>query len=308
MSGPIHTTPTEPNAPRIGAVVLPEYDWEQTRLIWTGLEDLGLHHAWTYDHHSWRSLSDAPWYDALTTLTAVACVTSRIEIGTLVSSPNFRHPAVLAKQVMTLDQVSNGRFAFGIGAGAPGNDAQLLGLSELSAGQRADRFEEFVELSDLLLRQPTTNYRGAFFEAVEARMIPGCVQLPRVPFAIAAAGPRGMRLAARYAARWVTIGDARQPGERSEEESWHLLERQISRLADACKEVGREPSDIGKLVNVSRIVETPYASPARFVDVIGRCHDLGFTDVVINFPRQTGVFSGDRTDFERAVSAALEAF
>lgn len=301
-------TGSQSQAPRIGAVVLPEYEWPQARAIWSGLEDLGLHHAWAFDHHSWRTLRDEPWYDSLSVLTAVAAVTDRIRLGSLVSSPHFRHPAVLAKQVMTIDQISGGRFVFGIGAGAPGADARLLGGPDLTPARRADRFSEFVELSDVLLRERRTTYRGEYFDAVDARMVPGCVQQPRVPFAIAAAGPRGLGLAARYGQWWVTIGDAQQPGGRTEAEGWKLLARQMSRLTEACEKAERTVSDIGRLVNVSRVVESPYASPERFVDVVGQCRDLGFTDVVVNHPRPEGVFSGSRTAFERAAVAALSAF
>ncbi|MFI6442585.1 LLM class flavin-dependent oxidoreductase [Streptomyces sp. NPDC050759] len=295
-------------SPRIGAVVLPEHSWPRTRRIWTELEELGLSHAWTYDHLSWRTLRDGPWHDALTTLTAVAAVTSRMELGTLVSSPNFRHPVPLAKQVMTLDHVSGGRFVLGIGAGAAGADATVLGEPDPDAAVRADRFAEFVELSDLLLSRPATSFRGRFYTAQDARMLPGCVRRPRVPFAIAAAGPRGFRLAARHARYWVTIGDTGQPGDRCEADSWRLLDRQLTRLAEACEEERRDPAELGRLVNVSRVVADPYASPARFVDVVGRCRDLGFTDVVVNHPREEGVFRGDPGAFEKAVQAVLAAF
>jgi alkanesulfonate monooxygenase SsuD/methylene tetrahydromethanopterin reductase-like flavin-dependent oxidoreductase (luciferase family) len=153
---------------------------------------LGIGHAWVFDHHSWRTLRDRTWYDSLTLLTAVAGITDRIRLGTMVTTPNFRHPVVLAKQVMTLDEVSGGRFVFGVGAGAAGPDALLLGGPELSGQDRATRFAEFVELSDLLLRNQVTNYAGQHFTAVDARMIPGCVQRPRVPLAIAASGSRGL--------------------------------------------------------------------------------------------------------------------
>ncbi|MEU6588530.1 LLM class flavin-dependent oxidoreductase [Streptomyces sp. NPDC046881] len=297
-----------PDGVRIGAVVLPEHTWPQAREIWLELEQLGLHHAWSFDHHSWRSLSDEPWYDSLAVLSAVAAVTERIRLGTMVSTPNFRHPVVVAKQVMTIDELSGGRFVFGMGAGAPGADARLLGGEDLSPTQRADRFAEFVGLSDELLRNRATTYRGAYFSAEEARMVPGCVQRPRVPFAIAAAGPRGMRLAARHGQWWVTIGDAGRPGERPEEEAWQLLARQVARLAETCEKTGREFSDIRRLVNVSRIVKSPYSSPEQFVDLVGRCQEIGFTDVVVNHPRPSGVFSGSRPDFLRAASAALSAF
>ncbi|WP_147397414.1 LLM class flavin-dependent oxidoreductase [Amycolatopsis panacis] len=291
---------------RLGAVVLPEYEWTRARQIWTGLERLGIDHAWMFDHHSWRTLSDRTWYDSLTVLTAVAGITDRIRIGTMVATPNFRHPVVLAKQVMTLDEISGGRFVFGVGAGAAGPDALLLGGTELPGQDRANRFAEFVELSDLLLRNQVTDYAGRHFTAVGARMIPGCVQRPRVPFAIAASGPRGLAVVARHADVWVTIGDARQPGARREADSWRLLGEQMRRLEHACERVGRDAREMRKLVNVSRIVSGPYETVERFTDVVSRCRELGFTDVVVNYPRSDGVFSGTEAAFENAMHGFAE--
>jgi alkanesulfonate monooxygenase SsuD/methylene tetrahydromethanopterin reductase-like flavin-dependent oxidoreductase (luciferase family) len=290
---------------RIGAIVLPEHSWPRTREIWQRLEQMGLHHAWTFDHHSWRSLRDEPWYDAIGTLTAVAAVTGRIRLGTMVSTPNFRHPAVLAKQVMTLDEISGGRFELGLGAGAPGADAGLLGGPELTPAAAADRFAEFVEVCDHMLREPVTDHSGPHYEVVDARMIPGCVQRPRVPFAIAATGPRGMDLVARHGRTWVTIGDVRRLGELSDADSVSLLRRQLDRLAAACERHGRDVASVGKLVNLSRVFREPYASAERFTDVIGECGRLGFTDVLVHYPRAEGVFAGDRDAFEKAVTSPV---
>ncbi|WP_329007432.1 LLM class flavin-dependent oxidoreductase [Micromonospora rifamycinica] len=288
-------------------MVLPEHRWPETRRIWCEAQEWGLHHAWTFDHFSWRSLQGEPWYDSLTTLTAVAAVTDRIRLGALVASPNIRHPVPTAKQVMTLDEISQGRFVLGIGAGAAdGADARVMGATD--GIRRGDRFEEFVSLTDLLLSHPRTSFEGTYYQAVEADMVPGCVQRPRVPFAIAASGPRGLRLAARFAETWVTIGDAARPGEGSEADGLRLLARQLAQLTDACASVRRDPASIGRLVNVSRIVPDPYASVERFVDLVGRCHELGFTDVVVNHPRPSGVFHGDPATFEHAVRQALTVF
>jgi alkanesulfonate monooxygenase SsuD/methylene tetrahydromethanopterin reductase-like flavin-dependent oxidoreductase (luciferase family) len=293
---------------RLGAVVLPEHPWPETRRIWTGLEQLGLDHGWTFDHHSWRTLRDEPWYDAIATLSAVAGTTGRMRLGTLVSTPNFRHPAVLAKQVMTVDELSGGRFVLGVGAGAPGPDTLLLGAAELSGRERARRFAEFVELSDLLLRNRRTSYSGRHFTAVDVRMVPGCMQFPRVPFAVAAAGPLAMSVAARYADTWVTIGGTRTPGDQPEREGWQLLERQLRDLFHACEDHGRDPNEVDRLVNVSRIATDPCSSKDRFVDIVGRCSELGFTDVVVNHPRTEGVFAGTEAAFESSILAASEAF
>ncbi|MBP2326411.1 alkanesulfonate monooxygenase SsuD/methylene tetrahydromethanopterin reductase-like flavin-dependent oxidoreductase (luciferase family) [Kibdelosporangium banguiense] len=284
--------------------MLPEHSGAETRRIWRHVEEIGADHAWTYDHLSWRSLRDEPWFDASTTLAAAAASTDRLRLGTLVATPNFRHPVTTAKQAMTLDHLSGGRFVLGLGAGATGADSTALGGQQLTPAARADRFEEFVALLDVLLRQPETTAHGRFYHAVDVRMVPGCVQRPRIPFAIAAFGKRGMRLAAAYAETWVTIGHPGAPGDQPEATALRVLRDQLSKLEAACHDRGRDFGDLRKLVNVSRVVADPYSSAGRFADVTGQCAELGFTDVVVGYPRRAGVFAGDPDKFERALAQA----
>src|SRR5256885_5299355 len=137
---------------RFGIVILPELRWSAAAPRWRAAEAYGFDHVWTYDHLGWRSLVDGPWYDSVATLTAAATVTERIRLGTFVASPNFRHPVTLARSVITLDDVSGGRFLLGAGAGTlEGYDNVVLGNPELPAKDRVDRFAEFLELTDALL-------------------------------------------------------------------------------------------------------------------------------------------------------------
>src|SRR5512145_2001053 len=139
---------------RIGVLILPEFPWSTARNLWHHAEELGFDHAWTYDHLAWRSLRDSPWFAAIPTLTAAATATERIRLGTLVASPNFRHPVPFAKELITLDDISGGRFTAGLGAGGDGFDAQALGQEPWPRRERTERFEEFVALLDRLLREP----------------------------------------------------------------------------------------------------------------------------------------------------------
>ena len=77
---------------RLGVCILPELRWPEQRRLWHRAEELGFDHAWTYDHLAWRSLADGPWFGAIPTLTAAALATSRMRLGPLVASPNYRHP------------------------------------------------------------------------------------------------------------------------------------------------------------------------------------------------------------------------
>ncbi|MDP1793621.1 MAG: LLM class flavin-dependent oxidoreductase, partial [Acidimicrobiales bacterium] len=105
---------------RVGVCILPEDPWPIAAEKWRNAEAWGFDHAWTYDHLAWRDLRDGPWHAAIPTLVAAASVTTTIRLGTLVASPNFRHPVALAREVVTLDDVSGGRLTLGIGAGGEG--------------------------------------------------------------------------------------------------------------------------------------------------------------------------------------------
>lgn len=287
---------------RLGVLVLPERPGPDGLSVWRHVEDLGVRHAWTYDHLRWGSLPDHPWFDAMTTLAAAATVTDRIELGTLVASPNFRHPVSTAAQAMTLDQLSGGRFVLGMGSGADGPDATLLGGPRLAPRQRADRFAEFVSLADATLRGRRVTTTGRYYAADGVRLVPGCVRAPRVPFAIAATGRRGMRLAAEHGQFWVTIG---APGMATADEAFHALADQLTRLDAACAEAGRDRASLRTLVNLSRIVPDPYTTVGRLRELLARCEDLGFTDAVVAYPRADGVFAGDQAAFERAVATTV---
>ena len=124
---------------RFGLTILPEYAWAEAEPRWRAAEELGFDHAWTYDHLAWRNLRDDPWFAAIPTLTAAATVTSTIRLGTLVASPNFRHPVPFARDVLALEDIAGGRLTIGIGAGGTGWDATVLGQQPLTPGQRTRR-------------------------------------------------------------------------------------------------------------------------------------------------------------------------
>src|SRR5690349_5660274 len=189
---------------RYGVLLLPTDPWPEAVARARHLEEIGYHTLWTYDHLSWRRYREKPWFSAIPWLTGVAAATSRIRLGTMVASPNFRHPVTLAKEAMTLDHVSNGRLTLGVGAGGSGFDATVLGPVP---GPRPPRFAEFVEVLDGLLSNPAYSPEGPFYTVDDARMLPGCVQRPRLPIAVAAAGPKALAVVAKHADAWITYGE-----------------------------------------------------------------------------------------------------
>ena len=290
---------------RLGVVILPEHRWARARPLWQRAEELGFAHAWTYDHLAWRTLRDGPWFATVPTLAAAALCTERIRLGTLVASPNFRHPVPFAKEVMTLDDLSGGRLTLGIGSGGTGWDATMLGQAPLSPADRAARFEEFVTDLDALLREPQASFSGRFFTADEARDVPGCVQAPRVPFAVAAAAPRAMRLAARQGQAWVTTGDPARADVLDPAAGAAEAGRQLALLEQACAAEGRDVGSLARMVLTGPSLDPAMVSLEAFRDTLGRYEAVGITDVVVHWPRPEPPYQGDEARFEQIVSSVL---
>ncbi|MFF5214037.1 LLM class flavin-dependent oxidoreductase [Micromonospora sp. NPDC000442] len=274
---------------RVGIVILPDQRWSVARHRWRRADEWGFDHAWTYDHLGWRDLVDGPWFDSMTTLTAAATVTTRIRLGTLVASPNFRHPAAFARQVTALDDVSDGRALLGLGAGGIGFDAAVLGGETLPPRQRVDRFAEFTESLDAILRQDGTTWRGEWFAAVDARSNPGCVQEPRAPFVVAANGPRSMRIAARFGQGWVTTG----PAVDKLDDWWTGVAELTTRLDATLTAQGRDPASLDRYLSLDSAPAFSLSSAQFFADQVERAAKLGFTDVITHWPRESSWYAGD---------------
>ena len=289
---------------RHGICILPEHPWAEAQHLWRQAEELGLDHAWTYDHLVWGGLPDAPWHSTVATLTAAAMVTSRIGLGTLVSSPNFRHPVVLARDVVTLEDISGGRVLLGVGAGGD-LDSGILG-EQLSRGERSRRFREFVPLLDRCLREDHVTHEGEFYRAVDARNLTPA----DTPLLVAAEGPRAMRLAVQYAEGWVTTGPASGDwAERDTIETWWAGVAESARwfseteqeVREAAGEDGGRPGAAGPAggatgpaggaAPLDRYLTLDASGPATvgsadfLAEQVGRAEELGFTDVIVHWPR-----------------------
>lgn len=284
---------------KLGVLILPEHSWQEAKPLWQQAEAMGFDHAWTYDHLTWRSFRNQAWYAAVPTLTAVATATTHIRLGTLVASPNFRHPLPFAKELIALDDISNGRFTLGIGAGSSSWDATMLNQEPWTPRERANRFAEFVTMTDQLLREPESTHQGQYYATNEARTYPGCIQQPRLPFAIAASGKRGMKLAAQFGQIWVTTGDYAQEGMLNVKEGTALIKEQMMQLDDICHQIGRDPATLKRLVLSGPRLESGLTSIDAFQETISRYSEIGVTDFVVHWPRPTTPFKGDRAHFER---------
>ena len=290
---------------KYGVIILPEFAWAEARGIWQQVETMGFDHAWTYDHLAWRNLRDSAWYGTIPTLSAAALATQTIRLGTLVASPHFRHPVKFSKELMTIDDLSAGRLTIGIGAGGSGWDKDILGQAALALADKTARFEEFVKLLDRLLRVRMTDWQGRFYTAKDVRTLPGCVQQPRIPFAIAATGKRGMTLAALFGALWVTTGDRSAAEPLDAKAGAQAVKEQMSRLDAICETVGRDPSTLRRLVVTGPSLQAGLKSLQAFDDTVGAYAEIGVTDYVVHRPRPTPPFEGNLKTFKAIISQRL---
>lgn len=262
-------------------IVLPIERWARQREQWRRVEELGFDHAWTYDHLTWDPFAGMPWGATVPTLVAAAGVTARIPLGTWVASPNFRHPVPFARELAALDDISGGRAVLGIGAGTAGTDAAVLGQEPLAPAARAARLEEFVDLLDSVLTGEHVDHDGAFYAARDAGTMLPRAQQPRLPFVVAANGPRLMRLALRQGTGWATSGPRTAGGD--DEAWWRGVADLARRFEDEAAASGRT-APIDRLLSVDAAPTFALASLEVLRDALGRAAALGFTDVVVHWP------------------------
>jgi alkanesulfonate monooxygenase SsuD/methylene tetrahydromethanopterin reductase-like flavin-dependent oxidoreductase (luciferase family) len=277
-----------------GVVILPERQWSSARRTWEEAEELGFDHAWTYDHLIWRWFRDLPWYATMPTLTAAATVTSRIMLGVLVANPAIRHPVSFAKELVTLDDISEGRMMCAVGAGAGGFDDDALGLPPLTPAARGHRFKEFVELIDRVLREAEVSHSGRYYEVRDARTHPRCVQRPRLPMAVAATGRGGIALAAERADIWVT---AAWPGHGEPvrfDRAVSVIAKQSAELERACAAIGRDPATVRRLVVTGALIGGVLDSLSSYREAVGMFEEVGITDLVVHWPRDDFPYAGRR--------------
>lgn len=289
---------------RVGIVILTEDRWWSGEPKWRQAEELGFDHAWTYDHLAWRNLADGPWLSAIPTLTAAATVTSRIALGTLVTAPSYRHPVPFMRDLITLDDISDGRLIAGLGSGmASGGlrDRATIGEPERGKAELAAQFEEFVEVLDGLLTTDKFDHRGRFYTVNGARNLPGSVQRPRVPFAIAANGPRSQAVAARFGQGWITTGKGGD-----DQESWWRGVAQLSeQFTWALDAHDRDPGSVARYLMLDSGPTYALSSVETFTEAANRARKLGFTDVIVHWPRANEPYAGSEAVLERVADEAL---
>ncbi len=179
------------------------------RDVWQAADELGFRAAFTFDHlvplnpgqkpGPSAAVPPGPQLEGWMTLAALAAGTTRLEVGTLVTGVTYRHPAVLAKMAVTLDEVTQGRAILGLGAAWHEAEHRMYGIDYPPVGERMGRLDEALELIGLLERQEVTTFEGKHYRLDEAVFDPKPVRPGGIPVLVGGSGPRLKGIVARHA-------------------------------------------------------------------------------------------------------------
>jgi F420-dependent oxidoreductase-like protein len=223
-------------------------DVAQQRIPWDELvrrvqlaEELGFDGVWGFDHFQ-PMYGEGPGetFEGMTTLAALAGVTTDIRLGLLVTGVTYRHPSVLAAQALTVDHASHGRLELSLGAAWFDKEHHELGIPFPPLGERFDLLEDALEIVTRLFTGDVVSYEGRIVSLRDARLRPVPVQRPRPPIWIGGSGPkRTLPLVARYADVWHSWGTPRSLAEANQ------------RIDELAAEAGRDPGDIVRASSLS---------------------------------------------------------
>jgi probable F420-dependent oxidoreductase len=239
---------------------------ESYRQVWRIADEGGFDHCWAFDHLVTIGADGAarPVFEGWTLLAAMAEATKRARIGLLVTGMVLRHPALLAKAAVTVDHVSGGRLEFGIGAGWAATEHQMYGID---VEHPAGRLAEGLQVLKLLWTQERSDFDGRYYQLHDAVASPKPVQRPHPPIWIGAGGPVTLRIAARHADVWNPAGDGLEEAEMAGR-----------RLVEACREIGRDPSEI----RWSAQFGFDGTDPGALLAELRRWYAAGFSELVIS--------------------------
>jgi F420-dependent oxidoreductase-like protein len=246
-----------------------QLEWQEirTRVLWA--EEAGFESAWVFDHFT-ALYGDpkGPCLEAWTLLAALGAVTSRIRLGALVTGVTYRHPSLLAAEIVTVDHASAGRLNVGLGAAWHEPEHRRLGFDFPGTGERIERLDETVQIVKALLSADDVDFDGRHYQLRKAFYHPRPVQQPHPPLWIGASGEKVMLpLAARHADVWHAFGSASE------------LARKAAVLDRAAEAAGRDPAEIGRSTSLS--ISEPWDEVRRVAE---RFRQAGFTSLIVSWP------------------------
>jgi F420-dependent oxidoreductase-like protein len=229
--------------------------WDDLVAVWKEAEALGFHSAWVFDHlMPIFGDPDDPCLEGWTALAALAAQTSRMQVGVLVTGNTYRNPALLAKMATTVDHISHGRLALGIGAGWFEHEHRAYDFPFGTPRERARKLEEALQVINKLWAEDHPSFTGKYYRLEKAPYAPGNVQKPRPPIIIGGQGKQWIvPLVARYADGWNAVSGVTVDGVRER--------RQI--IEEECRRIGRSPCPtyVSVLLPLVAITNIPLAGP-----------------------------------------------
>jgi alkanesulfonate monooxygenase SsuD/methylene tetrahydromethanopterin reductase-like flavin-dependent oxidoreductase (luciferase family) len=299
---------------RFHVLLLPNVGWAELKSRVVRLESLGIEVAALADHFVDWTNPVVPWFEAWTSLAAIAEATRGIRLATIVTQIPLRNPAMLARQVLTLDHISGGRIELGLGTGiAIDPSYAMTGLPNWEPGERVDRFAEYVDLVGRLLAQEVTTFEGRYYRVEGAIVNPRPVQSPRPPLLVAALAPRMLRHAARYADIWNSLSFLSSFDEQLAE-----TRTRCETIDAACRAIGREPATLRRSYTMFDPQARArggaigyYESQELFIDQVSRLAELGMSDVGLYYPlgpAQLDAFEAIATEVLPGLRTAHPAF
>ena len=200
----------------------------------TQSELLNYHSVWLDDH---LMLNQMPLLETWTSLAALSTVTKKIRLGTMVTCNSFRHPSLLAKMAVTVDQISCGRLELGIGAGVQQSEHEAYGFDFPSPKKRIERLNEAIEILKLLWTKKSVSYNGEHYSIQDAFCEPKPTQKPHPPITIGGGGEKyTLKVTAKHAKRfdWGYLPSVEE------------YQRKLKILEQHCDDVARNFKEIEK--------------------------------------------------------------
>jgi alkanesulfonate monooxygenase SsuD/methylene tetrahydromethanopterin reductase-like flavin-dependent oxidoreductase (luciferase family) len=252
--------------------------WTEIRQAALNAEQMGMDTLWVPDELLWRSDTPSPrgFWDGVSMAAAAAAVTSRIKIGSWVLSALHRNPGIIAKTAETLDEISGGRFVFGLGAGHADAQSRAFGLAD---DKPSARFEEALQIIVPLMRGGTVSFEGTYHSAHDLVQQPVGPRPGRIPLLIGGQRPRGIRNAAVHADIWSTYAE--------EHSTLEELGPRLATFEAICAEIGRDPATVGRAAGLSIQPlaaaggngEDISGSAEQIADALRSFREAGFTQV-----------------------------
>ncbi|MCC7023038.1 MAG: LLM class flavin-dependent oxidoreductase [Thermomicrobiales bacterium] len=213
--------------------------WAEIAAMARRAEEIGFDSFWLPDHLLFRfdNVHAQGAWDVWSLLAAVAATTERIEIAPLVACSSFRNPALIAKMAATIDEISNGRFILGLGAGWHEPEYRAFGYP---FDRRLSRFEEALQIIVPLLREGHVDFAGEYYQARDCELRPRGPRPEGPPLLIGGSGNRTLRLAARFADAWNA----------DRQNDVAAVQATNQRVDAACRDVGRDPASLARVIGI----------------------------------------------------------